>query len=51
MRGGLDVIRWLGRAGAIIPLGALIFIVIVLLVEAIPAIRLQRRSASSTKSV
>jgi phosphate transport system permease protein len=38
-RGGLDVIRWLGRAGAIIPLGALIFIVIVLLVEAIPAFR------------
>ncbi|HEX3493028.1 MAG TPA: hypothetical protein VHU92_27065, partial [Streptosporangiaceae bacterium] len=38
-RRGLDLIRWLGRAGAIIPLGALIFIVIVLLVEAIPAFR------------
>jgi phosphate transport system permease protein len=31
------VVRWLGRGGAMIPLAFLIFIVVVLLVEAIPA--------------
>jgi phosphate transport system permease protein len=36
---GADLIRWLGRVGALIPIGALLFIVIVLLVEAIPAFR------------
>jgi phosphate transport system permease protein len=35
--GGLS--RWLGRIGATIPLAALCFIIVVLLVEAIPAIR------------
>jgi phosphate transport system permease protein len=35
-----DLLRWLGRTGALLPLGALCFIVVVLLIEAIPAIRL-----------
>lgn len=35
-----DLLRWLGRVGAIIPLGALLLILLVLLFEAIPAIRL-----------
>jgi len=34
-----DVIRWLGRIGALLPTLALGFILVVLLVEAIPAIR------------
>src|SRR5579875_859435 len=34
-----DLIRWLGRAGALLPVLALGFILVVLLVEAIPAIR------------
>ncbi len=34
-----DVLRWLGRIGAIIPLLALLLILAVLLVEAIPAVR------------
>ncbi len=37
-RGG--ILRWSGRIGALIPLAALAFILIVLLFEAIPAIRL-----------
>jgi phosphate transport system permease protein len=35
-----DVLRWLGRTGAVIPLLALGFILVVLFIEAIPAIRL-----------
>jgi phosphate transport system permease protein len=35
-----DAIRWLGRTGAIIPVLALVFILVVLFIEAIPAIRL-----------
>jgi phosphate transport system permease protein len=35
-----DLLRWLGRVGALLPLAALCFIVVVLLIEAIPAIRL-----------
>lgn len=38
MRNG-DVLRWLGRGGAIIPTLALAFILVTLLVEALPAIR------------
>ena len=38
-RGPASLIRWVGRVGALIPLGALAFIVVVLLVEAIPALR------------
>ena len=38
MRNG-DLIRWLGRAGAVIPLLALAFILITLIVESFPAIK------------
>lgn len=34
-----DLVRWLGRAGAIVPLLGLGFILVVLIVQAIPAIR------------
>ncbi len=34
-----DVVRWLGRTGAVIPLAALVFILVVLLIESLPAIR------------
>lgn len=35
-----DIVQWLGRGGAVIPVLALLFILAVLLIEAIPAIRL-----------
>jgi phosphate transport system permease protein len=35
-----DGVRWLGRTGAVIPLLALLFILTVLLIEALPAVRL-----------
>ncbi len=34
-----DAVRWLGGVGALIPVAALIFILVVLLIEAIPAIK------------
>jgi phosphate transport system permease protein len=34
------MLRWLGRTGAVLPLAALLFIVVALLLEAIPAIKL-----------
>ena len=36
---GSGVLRWTGRIGALIPFGALSFLLVVLLIEAIPAIR------------
>jgi phosphate transport system permease protein len=38
LRGG-GGLKWTGRVGALIPLGALAFLLVVLLIEAIPAIR------------
>jgi phosphate transport system permease protein len=38
LRGG-GPLKWTGRIGALIPLGALAFLLVVLLVEAIPAVR------------
>jgi phosphate transport system permease protein len=38
LRGG-DLIRWLGRAGAVVPLITLVLILVVLIIKAIPAIK------------